>query len=273
MFIEGLPVMLQIALFLLTCGLSRYMWSVNTSVARVVISITVLDFLFCIGIVAAGMSSYECPFQTPVLIALRHLRDSETARKLLSSLPLANIISLFYTALRNTPRLLASLSLPNTASLIYATWMPSKDLSPHPVVLTTSRDSHYPGGSQYPTSCLVFVVQLGRSGTESSFYFSRWIERSGTQSRDWPKKSECSGVRGFSQLPPGMRTTYLIIFQGYDCAYGTWKAFEDRTRTVQVASAGSSEISLTPKPSTLPYALRGPFDGLTAIPTTTHRST
>ena len=113
----------QIALFLLTCGLSRYMWSVNTSVARVVISLTILGFLFYIGIVAAGMSSYECPFQTPVSIALRHLRDSETARKLLSSLPLANIISLFYTALRNTPRLLASLSLPNTASLIYATWM------------------------------------------------------------------------------------------------------------------------------------------------------
>ena len=45
-FIESLPIMLQIALFLLTCGLSRYMWSVNTSVARVVTSFTVLSFLF-----------------------------------------------------------------------------------------------------------------------------------------------------------------------------------------------------------------------------------
>ena len=35
LFIESLPIMLQIALLLLASGLSRYMWSVNTSVARV----------------------------------------------------------------------------------------------------------------------------------------------------------------------------------------------------------------------------------------------
>ena len=68
LFIESLPIMLQIAL-LLTCGLSRYMWSVNTSVARVVISFTVLG-LFYIGTVVAGTSSYEYPFQTPASIAL-----------------------------------------------------------------------------------------------------------------------------------------------------------------------------------------------------------
>jgi hypothetical protein len=84
-FIESLPIMLQIALLLLACGLSRYMWSVNTSVARVVISFTVLGFLFYIGIVVAGTSSYECPFQTPASMALRHLRDSETVRKWLSA--------------------------------------------------------------------------------------------------------------------------------------------------------------------------------------------
>ena len=68
LFIESLPIMLQIAL-LLTCGLSRYMWSVNTSVARVVIPFTVLG-LFYIGTVVAGTSSYEYPFQTPASIAL-----------------------------------------------------------------------------------------------------------------------------------------------------------------------------------------------------------
>jgi len=45
LFVESLPIMLQIALLLLTCGLSRYMWSVNTSVAGVVIS------LFCNSLV------------------------------------------------------------------------------------------------------------------------------------------------------------------------------------------------------------------------------
>ena len=123
LFIEGLPVVLQIALLLLTCGLSRHMWSVNTSVARVVISLTILGFLFYLAIVVAGASSYECPFQTPASMTLRHLRDSEAVRKWLSTLSPLNVISLIYTACRNTPKLLASPSLPNTASLIYATWM------------------------------------------------------------------------------------------------------------------------------------------------------
>ena len=80
LFIKGLAIMLQVALFLLTCGLSRYMWSVNASVARVVISFTLLGFVFCIGIMIAGTSSYGCPFQTPVSIALRHLKDNKIGR-------------------------------------------------------------------------------------------------------------------------------------------------------------------------------------------------
>jgi hypothetical protein len=83
---ESLPIMLQIALLLLTCGLSRYVWSVNTTVGRVVISFTVFGVLFYIAVVVAGTSSYECPFQTPVSIGLRQLRDSGTARRLSASL-------------------------------------------------------------------------------------------------------------------------------------------------------------------------------------------
>ena len=117
-FIEGLPIMLQLALFLLACGLSRYMWSLNTSVARVVISFTLVAFLFYIGIVIAGTCSYECPFQTPVSIALRRLKDSEVTHKLLSSpFPLA-VISLIPIVWRGTRILLMALS-----SLIYATWV------------------------------------------------------------------------------------------------------------------------------------------------------
>jgi len=86
LFVEGLSIMLQIALLLLTCGLSRYMWSVNTSVARVVISFTVIGILFYIGIVVAGTSSYKCPFQTPASIALRDIRGSRKTQKLLASL-------------------------------------------------------------------------------------------------------------------------------------------------------------------------------------------
>ena len=94
LFIESLPVMLQIALLLLTCGLSRYMWSVNTSIAWVVISFTVIGFLFYVGIVIAGTSSYECPFQTPASTALRQLGASKTAGKVFTSLSLSNVIVL-----------------------------------------------------------------------------------------------------------------------------------------------------------------------------------
>jgi len=126
LFVESLPIMLQIALLLLTCGLSRYMWSVNTSVAGIVISFTVLGIVFSIGIVVAGTSSYECPFQTPASIGLRHLRDSGMTRNLLTSLSPSNIISLVHVTRRNTRRLVARLSLPNVVSLMYVTWMDAR---------------------------------------------------------------------------------------------------------------------------------------------------
>ena len=71
LFVESLPMMLQISLLLLACGLCRRMWSVNTSVACTLIILTGLGVLFYIGIVIAGMSSYACPFQTPVSTGLR----------------------------------------------------------------------------------------------------------------------------------------------------------------------------------------------------------
>ena len=70
-FIESLPVMLQAALLLLACGLCRYMWSINTSVAYTLIDLTGLGATFYIVIVIAGTSSYACPFQTPASTALR----------------------------------------------------------------------------------------------------------------------------------------------------------------------------------------------------------
>ena len=70
-FIESLPVMLQVALLHLACGFCRHMWSINTSVAYALITLTGLGVLFYLAIVIAGTSSYACPFQTPVSITLR----------------------------------------------------------------------------------------------------------------------------------------------------------------------------------------------------------
>ena len=73
LFVESLPVMLQVALLFLACGLCRHMASINASVAGVLITLTGLGFLFYLGIVVAGASSYACPFQTPGSNALRGL--------------------------------------------------------------------------------------------------------------------------------------------------------------------------------------------------------
>ena len=72
-FVESLPVILQVALLLLACGLCRHMWTINASVAYTLISLTGVGVGFYVTIVIAGMSSYACPFQTPTLVALRDL--------------------------------------------------------------------------------------------------------------------------------------------------------------------------------------------------------
>ena len=72
-FVESLPVMLQVALLLLACGLCRHMVSINASVSGVLIALTVFGVLFYLVVVVAGTSSYACPFQTPGSTALRGL--------------------------------------------------------------------------------------------------------------------------------------------------------------------------------------------------------
>ena len=63
---------------------------IKTSVARVVISSTILGMLFYIGIVIAGTSLYECPFRTPASMTLRAIRHSRTPQKLLVHFSLPN---------------------------------------------------------------------------------------------------------------------------------------------------------------------------------------
>jgi len=69
-FVQSLPVMLQVSLLLLTCGICRRMWLINTPVASTIVSLTGLGVVFYIAIVIAGISSYACPFQTPVSVTL-----------------------------------------------------------------------------------------------------------------------------------------------------------------------------------------------------------
>ena len=83
---ESLPLMLQVALLLLGCALTRYLWEVNITVASVVLGITSSTLIFYAFIVAAGAAYESCPYQTPGSHALRYLRP-KAQRMLYSVIP------------------------------------------------------------------------------------------------------------------------------------------------------------------------------------------
>ena len=62
---ESLPLMLQLALLLLGCALSLYLWEINTTVASVVIGVTSFGVLIYTFVLIAGAISENCPYQTP----------------------------------------------------------------------------------------------------------------------------------------------------------------------------------------------------------------
>ena len=70
---ESLPLMLQVALLLLGCALSRYLWGINTTVASVVLGVTSAGVISYMIIVVVGTASESCPYQTPASNALRYL--------------------------------------------------------------------------------------------------------------------------------------------------------------------------------------------------------
>ena len=73
---ESLPLMLQAALLLLGCALSRYLWEINTTVASVVLGVTSFGVLSYLFIVVAGAAFVSCPYQTPGAHILRHIPDT-----------------------------------------------------------------------------------------------------------------------------------------------------------------------------------------------------
>ena len=70
---ESLPLMLQFALLLLGCALSRYLWEINTTVASVVLGVTSFGVVSYAFFVVAGAASGSCPYQTPGTHILRHV--------------------------------------------------------------------------------------------------------------------------------------------------------------------------------------------------------
>ena len=81
---EWLPLMLQIALLLLGCALSRYLWEISTTIASVVLGVTSFGALIYVFIVVAGTVFEDCPYQTPASRVFRHVGP-----KLYSTIPSA----------------------------------------------------------------------------------------------------------------------------------------------------------------------------------------
>ena len=104
---QSLPLMLQAALLLLGCALSRYLWEINTTVASVVIGVTSIGVLFYLLIVIAGTASASCPYQTPGAHILRRFlrwipRVPAALHSVLSAIPIAIEGSMTYLALEFT---------------------------------------------------------------------------------------------------------------------------------------------------------------------------
>ena len=71
--IESLPVMLQLALLLLGCALSRYLWTISRTVAGVIVAVTLFGVTSYIIITLAAILYYNCPYQTPPSIVARRI--------------------------------------------------------------------------------------------------------------------------------------------------------------------------------------------------------
>jgi len=69
---ESLPLMLQIALLLLGCALSNYLWGIDVTTASVVIGVTSFGAISYLFVVVAGTASVSCPYQTPGARILRY---------------------------------------------------------------------------------------------------------------------------------------------------------------------------------------------------------
>ena len=65
--------MLQFALLLLGCALTRYLWEIDTTVASVVLGVTSFGVASYAFFVVAGTASVSCPYQTPGAHILRHI--------------------------------------------------------------------------------------------------------------------------------------------------------------------------------------------------------
>jgi len=80
---ESLPIMLQFSLLLLGCALSQYLWTMDTTIAAVVLGATSFGVLAYALILIMGTLNESCPYQTPGSRSIRYLwRNFQSLRGL-----------------------------------------------------------------------------------------------------------------------------------------------------------------------------------------------
>jgi len=108
--IESLPVMLQFALLLLGCALSRYLWTISHTVAGVTIAVTLFGVTSYVFLSLAATLYYNCPYQTPPSIltrrVIKYITHSDAAfahtlRSLIGFLPSTGNLRQIFTRLRS----------------------------------------------------------------------------------------------------------------------------------------------------------------------------
>ena len=95
---EAIPVMLQVALALLGSGLSLYLWSINRTVAGIVMAMVLFGFSYYIFLTLAAIFVYNCPYQTPPSYAIQSLVRYILCRHH----GVVNPLSLIFRVLKNT---------------------------------------------------------------------------------------------------------------------------------------------------------------------------
>lgn len=69
--VGSLPMMLQAALLLFGCALSRYFWEIDITIASVAFAVTSFGLISYLFIVIAGTNSENYPYQTPCAYVVR----------------------------------------------------------------------------------------------------------------------------------------------------------------------------------------------------------
>ena len=94
--IESLPIALQLAVLLLTCALSLYLWTISRTIAGMILAFTLLGLSIYVFLTLVATIYSNCPYQTPPSIIIRtiigHLSHSNTTlarslRSLIVSFP------------------------------------------------------------------------------------------------------------------------------------------------------------------------------------------